>query len=84
MALKKWFHDWINDPQQAKNGGIVRRSDSDVDKNGGIESVLEEARERGWHIIHTGDQYVILCHEGSLTILCWQPVWEPQGDNPAR
>jgi len=31
---------------------------------------VDECRARGFHVIETGDQLVVLCHEGSMVIHC--------------
>ena len=50
------------------HGGVVRRARRDVDKYGSLELVIEEARKRGFHVVETGGQVVVLCHKGALTI----------------
>lgn len=55
---------------QATAGGVVRRARRDVDNNGGMDALLGHAREQRWHVIETGDQVVVLCHDGDLRIHC--------------
>ncbi|UKF26682.1 MULTISPECIES: N-(5'-phosphoribosyl)anthranilate isomerase [Clavibacter] len=54
----------------AATGGVIRRKESDVDRVGALPEILQEARDRGWHVIRTGDQIVVLCHPGEVNILC--------------
>lgn len=64
---------WINpvfDAQQVNRGGVVRRSIYDVATYASIDELVAEAKSRGFHVIETGDQLVILSHEGSLIIHC--------------
>ncbi len=65
---------WLNQmfaAGQANKGGLVRRSVKNVRKYGGGEAALvREARRRGFHVVKTGRQYVVLCHPGKQTILC--------------
>lgn len=56
--------------QQVQSGGVVRRNIWDVERYASIEEVVEEARARGFHVVETGDQLVILCHTGALHIHC--------------
>jgi len=55
---------------QANAGGVVRRARRDVDQYASLEVVMEEARVRGFHVLETGDQVVILCHQGDVIIHC--------------
>lgn len=64
-----WLDQVFSAGQVAK-GGIVRRSVFDVDQNASREELIDEAKERGFHVIETGDQYVILCHQGEMVIHC--------------
>jgi len=57
--------------QNANNGGVVRRSVADVKQfGGGLKRLKAEVRQRGFHLIRTGDQYVILCHKGDVRVIC--------------
>lgn len=52
----------------AADGGVVRRARVDVDKYASLGDVIREAEARGFHVIETGDQVVVLCHTGRLVI----------------
>ncbi|RZJ26702.1 MAG: hypothetical protein EOO54_01840 [Haliea sp.] len=52
----------------AANGGVVRRARSDVNKYASLAEVIAEAKAKGFHVIETGDQIVVLCHAGALVI----------------
>jgi hypothetical protein len=67
--MSTWL-DQIFDADAANNGGIVRRNRQDVNKNCGRDALIEEVKERGFHLIETGNQYVIFCHTGALRIHC--------------
>ena len=54
----------------AANGNVVRRSKADVEKYASFDTLLEEVKTRQYHLIETGDQCVVLCHTGALTIHC--------------
>ena len=62
-----WIHE-IFKAQAAKRGGVVRRKKSDVEKFSSMGELLTEVKRRGFHMIETGDQVVILCNKGALII----------------
>jgi len=62
---------WINDLFAAKevaNGGVVRRNKKDVEKYASFKELLYRVRLEEFHLIETGDQYVIICNPGVLKI----------------
>lgn len=64
---------WVTDifkAGQANTGGVVRRSAHSVEEYASVEELIREAKARGFHVIETGDQFVILCHEGAMMIHC--------------
>jgi hypothetical protein len=65
--MSAWL-DQVFEAGQVAKGGVVRRSVKDVQKYSSEEALIEEAKERGFHVVQTGDQYVILCHPGALKI----------------
>lgn len=65
----QWI-DQIFEAQQADAGGIVRRSRRDVERLASFEMLLTEVKRRGFHLIETGDQFVVFCHEGAMKIHC--------------
>lgn len=54
----------------AKNGGIVRRSVDDVQKYASHKYLVEAVTEKGFHLLETGDQYVIICNSGLVKMHC--------------
>lgn len=56
--------------QQARSGGVVRRSEHHVSRKGALPEIVRRAREKRFHVIETGGQIVLLCHEGDLIIHC--------------
>jgi hypothetical protein len=63
---------WIDQmfsAQAARKGGVVRRSQSWVDREVGRERFMHEVRLRGFHLIETADQFVVVCHNGPIRIL---------------
>ncbi len=53
---------------QAAQGGVVRRDRRNVQKFASLAEVISEAKKRGFHVIETGGQIVVLCHKGSIII----------------
>jgi len=62
--------DQIFDAQQVGSGGVVRRSRDDVERYASLKELVEEARRRRFHVIETGGQVVVLCHEGDVVLHC--------------
>ncbi len=56
--------------QAVENGGIVRRNKDDVHNLAGFDNLHHAVLERGFHMIETGDQYIIVCNKGALVIHC--------------
>lgn len=67
--MNKWTRTWFR-ANQANSGGVVRRQRKSVDTYSDMAYVVAEARKRGWHVLETGGQVVLLCHEGELVIHC--------------
>ena len=53
----------------AAKGGVVRRSVDWIDREVGRERFIADVRRRGFHLISTGTQYVVVCHHGPVEIL---------------
>ena len=68
MALS-WL-DQIFGADQVAKGGVVRRNIDDVHKLCSLENLLYEVRTREFHLIETGDQYIVVCNQGVIKIHC--------------
>ena len=55
--------------QAARNGGIVRRKMASVAQFASSAALEAEVRRRGFHMVETGDQYVIFCHVGNFRMI---------------
>jgi hypothetical protein len=53
----------------ALNGAVVRRSMAWVQREVGKDSFEAEVRRRGFHLIQTADQYIVICHNGPIRML---------------
>jgi hypothetical protein len=67
--MSAWV-DRIFKAKQVSAGGVVRRSERNVQRHEALPEIIDRARSHGWHVIETGDQIVVLCHEGNLVIHC--------------
>jgi hypothetical protein len=63
---------WIDQIFAAKavaRGGVIRRNISWVDAEVGRDRFVSEVRKRGYHLVQTGQQFVVICHTGPIHIL---------------
>jgi hypothetical protein len=56
--------------QTVARGSVVRRSIRWVEHEVGRDRLLAEVKRRGFHLVECGDQYLIICHNAGLRILC--------------
>lgn len=66
-------YEYINrifEADAAKNGGVVRRKISNIDKYASLKYLIEAVEEKGFHLIEAGDQYVIFCSQGHFKLCC--------------
>lgn len=64
-------YHFINQIFEAKvvgKGGIVRRKIASVEKYASFKYLMKEVEIRGFHLIQTGDQYVIFCNPGNFKL----------------
>lgn len=70
LPCPAWI-DRIFEEKQAHTYGVVRRAVSNVERHrDGVGDLIREAKRRGFHVIETGEQLVILCNPGVLKIHC--------------
>ena len=55
--------------KSARRGGVVRRSISWVDREVGRDRFFSEVRNRGFRLIRTADQFIVICHRGSIELV---------------
>lgn len=63
---------WIENIFSAKiaiEQGVVRRKKTTVARYASFEKLVEAVKKRKFHMIETGDQYIIVCNSGSIKIL---------------
>ncbi|UMA65270.1 hypothetical protein LVO79_02005 [Roseivivax marinus] len=51
-----------------RRGGVVRRATRDVERMVGRRAFREAVRERGFHLVECGDQFVVLCSTDKLVV----------------
>lgn len=61
--------DQIFDAKAAKRGGLVRRKKASVSKFASEADLIAAVKARGFHLIESGDQYLIFCHKGSMKLI---------------
>lgn len=54
---------------KAADGHVIRRSIVWIEREVGRERFVEEVRRRGFHLLQTGDQYIVVCHSGPIHML---------------
>lgn len=62
---------WIAQIFSAKSaaGGVVRRSIAWVDREVGRDRFVAEVRARGFHLVASRSQFIIVCSRDPVTIL---------------
>lgn len=66
---QQWIQQ-IFQAQAAHNGGIVRRKIHSVIQFASTEALETEVRRLGFHMVISGDQFVILCNPGNFRVIC--------------
>lgn len=69
LSMTVWV-DQIFSARQAREGGMVRRALSDVNRFGVYDEIVERARDEDWHVVEIGDQLAVLCHPGQIQLVC--------------
>lgn len=62
--------DLIFSAQAVAKGGVVRRCIHWVDREVGRDRLEQEVRRRGFHLVQSGDQLLIICNQQGLRIIC--------------
>ncbi len=50
----------------ASTGGVIRRNRHWVDNEIGRDRFMAEVRARGFHLLETGHQFIVVCHPGNI------------------
>jgi hypothetical protein len=65
-------HPWVRQlfgTKAALKGAVVRRSMAWVHREVGKDLFEAEVRRRGFHLVQTADQYIVICHNGPIRML---------------
>ena len=54
----------------ASRGGVIRRSVAWVEREVGRDRFVDEIRRRGFHLLETGGQFVVICNGGGVRVIC--------------
>lgn len=65
----EFWLDQLFATKAAQKGAVVRRSMAWVDREVGRDLFVHEVRTRGFHLIRTADQYIVVCHSGPIDIM---------------
>lgn len=66
--MNAWMRQIFTCGQVAK-GNIVRRKRSSVQRYASMKALKAEIRRRGFHLIETGDQLIIICNRGQIKLV---------------
>ncbi len=67
--MSSWV-ERIFQAHEAKIGGIVRRHVIYVRANSSEDELTRAVKERGFHLVRNGNQYIIFCNKGDFTLIC--------------
>lgn len=56
--------------QAVNRGGVIRRAVRDVDRIVGRAIFEAEVRRRGYHMIENAGQFIILCNNEPVRVIC--------------
>jgi hypothetical protein len=63
-----WLHQ-VFQTKSVANGGIVRRSVRDIEREIGRDPLIAEVRRRGFHLLECGGQFIVVCNTGQLRVI---------------
>jgi hypothetical protein len=64
---------WIDQIFAAKaveKGAVIRRDLRWIDREIGRDRFLSEVRQRGFHLIEAGGQWIVICNSGLFRVIC--------------
>ncbi len=61
--------DQVFSAQAVARGGVIRRSVHWVEREIGRERFAREVQSRGFHLLETGDQWIVVCHAGPIRMI---------------
>ncbi|MCB1396285.1 MAG: N-(5'-phosphoribosyl)anthranilate isomerase [Rhodobacteraceae bacterium] len=70
VAVHQHPAHWIEQVFSAKaveKGGVIRRSVAWVDHEIGRDRLADEVRQRGFHLLEAGGQFIVVCTRGPIS-----------------
>jgi len=64
----QWLATIFN-AKSAQNGGVVRRHRAWVEAEIGRDRFEDEIKRRGFHLIETGQQLIVICNSGNIRLV---------------
>jgi len=61
--------DQVFSAQAVQKGGVIRRATQWIDREIGRDRFVAEVRARGFHLLETGGQMVVICHRGPIRVI---------------
>jgi hypothetical protein len=64
---------WIAEvfsPESVARGGVIRRDLRWIDRGIGRDRFIAELRARGFNLVETGGQRIVICNTGFLRVVC--------------
>ena len=69
QSSSEYWLDQIFSAKAATKGSVIRRSINWIDREVGRDRFEAEVRRRGFHLLQTADQFIVVCHSGSIRML---------------
>ena len=54
---------------KAADGHVIRRNVAWIDREVGRDRFIAKVRQRGFHLLQTADQFIVVCHSGPVHLL---------------
>ena len=68
ISADEWLRQLFSS-KAARDGGVVRRKVSDVERIVGCLRFEHEIRRRGFRAVQNGQQYVVFCNRESIRLI---------------
>lgn len=69
MRNRAWM-ERIFQSQGVNKGQVLRRAVKDVEREVGRQAFVSEVRRRGFHLIECDGQFLIICNQSELRMIC--------------
>lgn len=66
---ERWMSQ-IFSAKAALTGGVVRRNIRWVEREIGRDTFEGEVRRLGFHMIESGGQFIVICNNGGMRVVC--------------